>query len=57
MKPFTRKPSPTAHLELGIMAQERDAAGRYIAAFLDGEVIDRDYVLRALALLAHRVDA
>jgi hypothetical protein len=52
MSIFNRKPTRQTDLEARVLAQDFDAAVEYLHGFVAGDTIDRDYVLRALALLA-----
>jgi hypothetical protein len=49
---FNRTPVKQAQLEARVLEQDFDAAIDYLRGFVAGDTIDRDYVLRALALLA-----
>jgi hypothetical protein len=49
---FNRTPAKQAQLEARVLEQDFDAAIDYLRGFVAGDTIDRDYVLRALALLA-----
>jgi hypothetical protein len=52
MARFSFRMNEQVQLEARVHAQDFDAAVDYLRRFVDGEPIDTDYVLRALALIA-----